>query len=265
MAVVLTAPGVYIDELGSGVRTITGVATSVTAFVGRCRRGTVASDAAPILVSSWPEFVRRCGDVWPDSELPTAVQQYFQAGGASALIVRVVHTGGAVPADDAASASFDLGGGTLLTARSAGAWANTLLATVSHGGALDTAGPQEFHLTISLLDPDDGSVSVLEEHRWVSVDPTSARFVTRVLQTRSRAVVASSVGAARPLEVANAIPAVGRDGDPPTDTEVEDALARLRLADIVNLLCIPPYTDPEVGPNLSVYTAALSLCEELRA
>lgn len=32
-------PGVYLTEIAGGVRTITGVATSVTAFLGKTRRG----------------------------------------------------------------------------------------------------------------------------------------------------------------------------------------------------------------------------------
>jgi phage tail sheath protein FI len=36
-----TYPGVCIEELPSGVRTITGVATSITAFIGRTVRGPV--------------------------------------------------------------------------------------------------------------------------------------------------------------------------------------------------------------------------------
>ncbi len=35
----LTYPGVYIEEIPSEVRTITGVSTSVTAFIGRTLRG----------------------------------------------------------------------------------------------------------------------------------------------------------------------------------------------------------------------------------
>ena len=42
----LTYPGVYVEEVPSGVRTITGVATSITAFVGSAPRGPVDSDAA---------------------------------------------------------------------------------------------------------------------------------------------------------------------------------------------------------------------------
>ena len=37
----LTYPGVYVEEISSGVRTITGVATSITAFIGRARMGPV--------------------------------------------------------------------------------------------------------------------------------------------------------------------------------------------------------------------------------
>ena len=36
-------PGVYIEEVPSGVRTITGVATSITAFIGRTLRGVPTS------------------------------------------------------------------------------------------------------------------------------------------------------------------------------------------------------------------------------
>ena len=35
----LSYPGVYVEEVPSGVRTIVGVATSITAFIGRTRWG----------------------------------------------------------------------------------------------------------------------------------------------------------------------------------------------------------------------------------
>ena len=35
----ISYPGVYIQELDSGVRVISGVSTSITAFVGRATRG----------------------------------------------------------------------------------------------------------------------------------------------------------------------------------------------------------------------------------
>ena len=39
MPVTPTYPGVYVEEIPSGVRTIVGVATSITAFIGRTSRG----------------------------------------------------------------------------------------------------------------------------------------------------------------------------------------------------------------------------------
>ncbi len=56
MPVVPTYPGVYVEELPSNVRTIVGVATSITAFIGRALRGRSttrsASRATPITNAS---------------------------------------------------------------------------------------------------------------------------------------------------------------------------------------------------------------------
>lgn len=58
MPVTVSYPGVYIEEIPSGVRTITGVATSVAAFAGWAPKG--ATDQAS-LVLSWPDSDRGCG------------------------------------------------------------------------------------------------------------------------------------------------------------------------------------------------------------
>ena len=41
MPVNLSYPGVYVQEIASGVRTVAGVPTSIAAFVGRASRGPV--------------------------------------------------------------------------------------------------------------------------------------------------------------------------------------------------------------------------------
>jgi hypothetical protein len=94
MPVTLSYPGVYIEEVPSGVRTIVGVATSITAFVGRALRGPVNQ---PVRVQSFAEFERIFGGLWTSSGLSYAVQHFFLNGGGDALIVRVVHTGDATP------------------------------------------------------------------------------------------------------------------------------------------------------------------------
>jgi len=50
MTITPTYPGVYIQEIPSGVRTITGVQTSITAFAGRAPIGPVAT---PVLIASY--------------------------------------------------------------------------------------------------------------------------------------------------------------------------------------------------------------------
>ena len=54
----LTYPGVYIEELPSAVHTITGVATSIAAFVGWAPMGSVTEAT---LVQSWSDFQNQFG------------------------------------------------------------------------------------------------------------------------------------------------------------------------------------------------------------
>ena len=65
---------------------ITGVATSITAFIGSALRGPTNM---PGSVNSFADFERLYGGLWAPSTLGYAVQQFFLNGGSQALIVRV--------------------------------------------------------------------------------------------------------------------------------------------------------------------------------
>ena len=74
MPATLNYPGVYIEEVPSGVRTITGVATSITAFIGRAKRGPVnkALKLLPALKPAYPIYsavLHELGDDWHRDEL----------------------------------------------------------------------------------------------------------------------------------------------------------------------------------------------------
>ena len=83
-----TYPGVYIEEIPSGVRTITGVATSITAFIGRARRGPVDQ---PVTVTNFGDFERIFGGLYIDSALGHAVRDFYLNGGGQAIVVRLFH------------------------------------------------------------------------------------------------------------------------------------------------------------------------------
>jgi len=85
-----TYPGVYIEELSSGVHTIAGVATSIAAFVGWAPQGPVT---VATLVQSWSEYQTLFGGLDSRSLLGYAVNQFFANGGQQAYIVRLVWDG----------------------------------------------------------------------------------------------------------------------------------------------------------------------------
>ena len=88
MPATLSYPGVYVEELPSGVRTITGVATSITAFVGRTRKGPVSK---PVVINSYADYERIFGGLWGDSTVSFAVRDFYLNGGSQAVIVRLFH------------------------------------------------------------------------------------------------------------------------------------------------------------------------------
>src|SRR4029434_10497492 len=118
----LLHPGVYVEEVPSGVRPIEGVSTSTAAFFGRAERGPLNGAH---MVTSFTEFEANYGSFLNDSYLTHAALHFFNNGGKRLYIVRV--------AKDAATAAVGIGDRkttpalTLsIAASSAGAWGNSL-------------------------------------------------------------------------------------------------------------------------------------------
>jgi Bacteriophage tail sheath protein len=266
----LTYPGVYIEEVPSGVRTITGVATSITAFVGRARRGEVNR---AIRVQSFAEYTRLFGWLWQESTMGHAVDHFFRHGGSDALIVRVFNgnVADSSPTITLSTAASDL----VLEARSPGSWGSALQATADHLTA-DPANSLLFNLTIDELDqPGSTTVVATETHRNVSVDPLSPRFVDTVLESSSALVRVrqSAPDSESPTDTPLPVAAVGTasdDGAPITDAELtgdEDArtgIFALDAADIFNLLVLPPL-ERDVNVADTTWAAAAEYCQQRRA
>jgi phage tail sheath protein FI len=123
------APGVYVEETSFRSKSIEGVSTSTTAFVGLARRGPVADDAerseTPELLTSYVDFERVFGG-FEDLELDDAA---LAGGDEEKRLQRRNFLAHAV------NAFFTNGGGRLYVARVAGAGAQPSASPAFAGGA----------------------------------------------------------------------------------------------------------------------------------
>src|SRR5262249_60341393 len=84
MPATLLQPGVYIEEIPSGVRAITGVATSIALFIGWAPRGPATR---ALRLTSFADYERACGGLDRRSLLGYSVRQFFDNGGPPADVL----------------------------------------------------------------------------------------------------------------------------------------------------------------------------------
>jgi phage tail sheath protein FI len=261
------------------VRTITGVATSIAAFVGRTRKGPLDE---PVTIDNFGDFVRTFGDLWVESSLGYAVRQFYLNGGGTAIVVRVA-------ADDAASATFELPKEDdaniplTLEATEPGSWANSVSIEITYPEPDDT---NRFNILVH------GS-AIVARYIGVSIDENDPRFYPRVLDQRGSIVKVKTAAKdkadeegspGKPIrppktdkpEDATASKNDGSDGGDLTDKTLapdnpddKKGIYALAKADIFNLLVLPPpkrdLTQDSGYTSSTVYQAALAFCHQHRA
>ncbi|WP_418276934.1 phage tail sheath family protein [Isoptericola jiangsuensis] len=241
MSITTAYPGVYISEPPSGSRTVTGVATSITAFLGPARRGPVDH---PVAVSSFTDFERSFGALSRTSGLGYAVRDFYLNGGGPAIVVRVARHDDD-PTVGAVAARLVVGGADLV-AHGPGEWANGLEAVVTHPADADAddiadaqgvAAQDIFTLTLTLGEE-------TEVFRNVTLGDGPARLSNMLESSRLVRQVATT-STDRPTEGTFVVTGEGSDGEPvePADyTGGGHGLHALDTVDLVNILVIPPPT-----------------------
>ena len=261
-----TYPGVYIQELPSAVHTITGVATSVAAFVGWADQG---STTQATLVESWSDYQTQFGGLDSRTLLGYAVNQFFGNGGSQAYIVRLANS----DADTASSASaggFKIGGLPVYAANPGG-WGSYIAVTVTispadatrfsvlvqqmpttTGGSAKTL--ESFaNLSLNSNDPQGNyAITVIDsESNYITfIDPASPATVPTPTTTTPTAVVQTSLSG-------------GSDGTVlvPNDGKFEPALnitgsgsgVALLSEVFFNLLCVPGETTASTISSLQTF------------
>lgn len=193
-------PGVYIQEKPSGVRTITGVATSIAAFVDWFPRG-LLNKAVQCL--SYADFEREFGGIHTHSPASYGIKQFFQNGGSECWVVRVASdgTGGTTAADTAAvtiNSAADGSGDDMFRVRAGrqirgeiavnpGDWGNNLFLEVDYDA---TDVEALFNLVVTEVQTLNGQRTVLrtETFRNLTMEPGTPNNALDVVNAGSRLV-----------------------------------------------------------------------------
>src|SRR6266851_887104 len=145
-------PGVYIQEVPSGVHTITSVATSITAFIDWFKEG--PSNKA-VEIFGMTDFGRVFGGLDDRSEASYAISQFFLNGGGTALVVRVAAAGSAVKAGIKLHSNTVSNADVLdVTAANEGVWGNNLRLDIDYN-TIDPSTKEVgtlFNLTVTRYD-----------------------------------------------------------------------------------------------------------------
>ena len=84
----LSYPGVYVQEVPSGVRTIVGVGTSIGMFIGTARKGPIKR---PVRCVSYLDYVRSFGEDPSGGDLVRYVKLFFLNGGTDSYVMRIAN------------------------------------------------------------------------------------------------------------------------------------------------------------------------------
>jgi phage tail sheath protein FI len=181
MPVQVSYPGVYIQEVSSGVHTITGVSTSIGAFFGRTAKGPI--DTA-VRILSFADFLREFGGPHPLSDLAQSVRQFFDNGGTDCYVVRLAK--GAL-APTLTLKNLASGGGSknvlIVTSKGAGTWAHDIKLEVDY----NTTNPDDT-FNLSVIHEVAGSIIASETHSNLSMNPFSARFAPTFVSQSSKLI-----------------------------------------------------------------------------
>ncbi len=235
----LTYPGVYIEEVPSGVRTISGVATSIALFIGWAARG--PTDRA-VRLTSFSDLERQFGGLDLRTLLPYSVKQFYDNGGGDAYVLRIAD---AATSDSASAVVGDL----TYTASSPGAWANSYSIRTTPRAVPNA---DRFRLDV-IFEPANNAV--VESFENLSASAADPRYIETMVNRRSQFIsVAAAAAAAAPGLATTPLDndTAGDDGNVlgPADAAFRTALLALfglgtitDRIDLFNLVCVPGLID----------------------
>jgi uncharacterized protein len=266
----LLHPGVYVQEVSSGVRPIEGVSTSTAAFIGVADKGPIPGTilpnrrmATPVMVTSLTDYLRQFGGFRTDSFLTYAVRAFYDNGGKRLYIVRVAPSDAGTATLSATSPPSSPPAPALsISAANPGAWGNNIWIVVDDSSDAD---PNNFKLMVLYgATQDEAARNVVETYDNVTVrsavltDPEPSNYVGTVVNRRSEYIAFTGTVTTRPATPGASSPPAspslfqfsgGSDGTTgnvdyigavaPDNTRTGTGLFALDKINDVNLIAIP--------------------------
>jgi len=183
----LSYPGVYVQEVPSGVRTIAGVGTSIGMFIGTAKKGPINR---PVRCVSYLDYARAFGEDVAGGDLVRYVKLFFLNGGTDCFVMRIAN--GAIPAQ--ITLRSEGGAPTLrLTAKDAGVLGNDIRVRVTYAGAQPEV---TFNLEVFRFELDSSGTRVKKDTEiWsgLSMNPASPSYAQDFLTQNSKLINANDL------------------------------------------------------------------------
>ncbi|ESW93133.1 tail protein [Mesorhizobium sp. LSJC269B00] len=155
------APGVYVEEVSSGIKPIEGVSTSTAGFMGRTERGPIGAH----FITSFADYQRLYGGFLSETDyLPDAIKGFYDNGGKRAFVARDV-----LP-DDEDVATADLSGFTF-QAIGPGSWGTRIRVLLVEATLTPIGGPKRLQLWIDYFRNEPGDSYVNSNSDWKLLKP----------------------------------------------------------------------------------------------
>lgn len=184
----LSYPGVYMEEVSSGVRPIAAASTSTAAFVGLTEKG---PDDDVLRITNWTGFCKHYGNFIDGGVMAESVFQFFNNGGSQCYIVRVTAPGAAVAGVTVQNRAEPPVNGITFTAKNKGAWGNYLYLQIQDG----TEDPgNTFKLSVrkqetaDVVPEDFMNIEPLEVFDNLSMDKKSPAYAGTVVNANSNLI-----------------------------------------------------------------------------
>lgn len=187
----LAYPGVYVEEVSSGVRPIAAAGTSTAAFIGMTEKG---PDDDVKLITNWTQFQKYYGTFLPGSFMAESVFQFFNNGGSQCYIARVSQPGATAASVTMQNrAETPETNGIKFSASSKGTWGNYLYLQIEDGSN-DPGNTFKISIrkqeTMDLVPEDFLNIIPLEVHDNLSMDPKAPNYFVTALKNRSNLISA---------------------------------------------------------------------------